>query len=98
MPTATQIDVRACSGRDPAPPTPAFSDLVQPEPTIAYMVAEGCQAPAYAQGTILGWDHGLNRLVERIASAARVARMETHFEMVGPSRRFSNFSLGGPQF
>jgi hypothetical protein len=28
------------------PPTPAFSDLVQPEPTTAYMAAGDCQVPA----------------------------------------------------
>ena len=44
------------------PPTPAFSDLVQPELTTTYRFAGDCQVPAkYAQaGAIMGWDHGLS--------------------------------------
>jgi len=37
------------------PPTPAFSDLVQPEPTTAYMAAGDCQVPANTCKTEQSW-------------------------------------------
>jgi len=43
------------------PPTPAFSDLVQPEPTTTYRFAGDCQVPANTckaeqpWARIMGW-------------------------------------------
>jgi hypothetical protein len=37
------------------PPTPAFSDLVQPEPTTTYRSAGDCQVPANTYRPELSW-------------------------------------------
>jgi hypothetical protein len=37
------------------PPTPAFSDLVQPEPTTTYMIAGDCQVPAKTRKAEQSW-------------------------------------------
>ena len=37
------------------PPTPAFSDLVQPEPTTTYRFAGDCQVPANTRKTKQSW-------------------------------------------
>jgi len=43
------------------PPPPAFSDLVQLEPTTTYRSAGDCQPHKHVQATaIMGWDHGLS--------------------------------------
>jgi hypothetical protein len=55
------------------PPTPAFSDLVQPEPTTPYMVAGDCQVPA---NTCKTSNHGLESWAEQVNQNSSTVRSE----------------------